>query len=136
MKVSVNYVIFAESVIRDESKKISLINLFNKIQAERFPSAQNKLVVLFNFEKEPGASKRPLYFFAYTPDGERFAKAEIDIVEGPEGARETQIVVDLSGMPLPIRGEYLFEVGYSEKDIIIGRPLSVDPLDEIKRKKK
>lgn len=132
MKLSSNYTLFAELVIRDETKKVSLINLFDRLYAPSIPTIQSKFNIIFGLIVEGKAlHKEDLFLYAYGPDKKIFLEAKIAIPIDPPENNETQIVADLSGMSIPKYGDYRFALAYSKDKEISSRTLKViDPAGE------
>ena len=124
------FTLVAEQVIRDESKKASFINLFDRIYASQLPTVQTKLVIIFGVKTKKGKeTKKSLHVYIYKPDGSKLAEAQIpEQFDAPSG--EGQIIADVSGMPIEAYGNYKFVLGYSENDVISTKVVEVLPPQE------
>jgi hypothetical protein len=128
MALKSDYTLFAESVIRDETGKISLINIFDRLQAEKLPVIQGKFVIIFGvLDKSRDGVDKGVNLYGYTPDKKLFVKSPLPVALTPK-VDHGQIVADLSGMPIEHYGNYNFALGYDEKSIIASKILTVDKL--------
>lgn len=135
MKISQNYALLAESVIRDETKKVSLINIFDRIYAEDTPFSQGKIQIFFNLNVQNiDKNSVKLNLSVVSPDSKEILKGEIVVDTSDRSVRHIQIVSDIGGIILPEFGDYKLILSDS-KEKIAEKILSVEKAskEEIKK---
>lgn len=108
--------VIADYSMIDSDKKISVIGIFNRLSASKFPTNHPKMSFVSTLVYEAGAEEE-FKVIGRKKSGEDIFSGEIKITFGPNA--KSHLNVDLIGITFPESGEYEFIVKW--KDSIIAK---------------
>lgn len=127
--IKASYFVFCEGLIRDDSGKISIINIFDRVGGATLPVVPPKLTIAFRVVLSPSEAKKKKINFLVSlddPDGKRIAAIQGD---GKIQAHQMNIISDVD---LSRRVSFKKEGTYTARLSVNGQEVADNKLEVLK----
>ncbi len=110
--MKLNFAIICDNAFVDKSNRLSIIQTFEEIYANKFPAIQTRLTVVSNYKKESESEEEEISSLKNItrikdPKGNKIAEV---VVEAPLAQGNNQFISYFNGIPIAQEGIYLIEI--------------------------